>query len=239
MAFELDAIGVLRWSRWADLPWLVHGFATRLAGDFQRPEPKDTTARFGAADLTLRTLRQVHSNTIRPTSEASDAAEGDGLVSNVDGLLLGIRTADCLPLLLLDREQRAVAAVHAGWRGSASQIAVRAVERMAADFGSRPEQLEALIGPCIGSDRYEVGPEVAEHFPPEAILEMEARPRPFLDLATANRLQLERVGLRSAQIHVAGLCTYSRDDWFHSYRRDADRSGRMLAVIGLRDSPGA
>ncbi len=116
MAFELDAIGVLRWSGWADLPWLVHGFATRLAGDFQRPEPKDTTARFGAADLTLRTLRQVHSNTVRPTSEASDATEGDGLVSNADGVLLGIRTADCLPLLLLDREQRAVAAVHAGWR---------------------------------------------------------------------------------------------------------------------------
>lgn len=239
MAFELDAIGVLRWSRWADLPWLVHGFATRLAGDFQRPEPQDTTGRFGAADLTLRTLRQVHSDIVRPASESSDDAEGDGLVSDADGVLLGIRTADCLPLLLLDPEQRAVAAAHAGWRGSAGQIAVRAVERMASDFGSRPEQLEALIGPCIGSDRYEVGPEVAKQLPAEAVREIEGRPRPFLDLATANRLQLEGIGIPAEQIHEAGLCTYDRDDWFHSYRRDAERSGRMLAVIGLRDSPGA
>ncbi len=116
---------------------------------------------------------------------------------------------------------------------------MRAVDRMASDFGSRPDQLEALIGPCIGSDCYEVGSEVAEQFPAAAIREIEGRPRPFLDLATANRLQLEEAGLPSAQIHVAGLCTYSRDDWFHSYRRDAARSGRMLAVIGLRDSPGA
>ena len=239
MAFELDSGGVLRWSSWADLPWLVHGFATRLAGDFRRPEPADTIGRFGAADLTLRTLRQLHSDIVRPASEASNAAEGDGLVSDAAGVLLGIRTADCLPLLLLDREQRAVAAVHAGWRGSVSQIAVRAVERMAADFGSRPEQLEALIGPCIGPDRCEVGPEVAKQFPAAAIRKIEGRPRPFLDLATANRLQLEQTGIPVERIHVAGLCTYARDDWFYSYRRDAERSGRMLAVIGLCDSPGA
>lgn len=236
MAFELDGAGVLRWSGWKNLPWLVHGFATRMAGDFQRPEPADTVARFGAAELTLRTLRQIHSDTVRPVGEATDDAEGDGLVSNAKGELLGVRTADCLPLLLLDRERRAVAAVHAGWRGSAAEIGVRAVERMIADFGSRPSQIEALIGPCIGADRYEVGPEVAEQFPAEAIREIEGEPRPFLDLATANRMQLERVGVPAAQIQVAGVCTYAREDWFHSYRRDADQSGRMLAVIGVRDN---
>jgi YfiH family protein len=236
MAFELDGTGVLRWSGWKDLHWLAHGFATRIAGDFQRPEPANTTALFGAAEMELRTLRQVHSDIVRPVGEASDDAEGDGLVSDAVGQLLGTRTADCLPLLLLDRERRAVAAVHAGWRGSAAEIGVRAVERMVADFGSRPAQIEALIGPCIGSDRYEVGPEVAKQFPAEAIREIAGRPRPFLDLATANRLQMEGVGVPASQIHVAGICTYSRADWFHSYRRDADQSGRMLAVIGLRDN---
>ena len=235
MSWDLDKAGVLRWTPWQELPWLVHGFSTRLAGDFKRPEPAGTPERFGAAEFELITLHQIHSDIVRAAFAAADGVEGDGLVTDQPRELLGVRTADCLPLLLLDRQNRAVAAVHAGWRGTSANIAALAVERMADDFGTSPNQLEALIGPCIGSDHYEVGPEVAEQFPPEVILEVQGKPRPFLDLAAANRLQLQDAGVPGRAIHAANLCTYTREDWFYSYRRSAD-AGRMLAVIGLRDN---
>jgi len=235
MSWDLDNAGVLHWSAWKELPWLVHGFSTRLAGDFERPTPADTPERFGAADFQLCTLKQTHSDIVRAAFAVTDDTEGDGLVTDQPKELLGVRTADCLPLLLLDRKNRAVAAVHAGWRGAAAGIASLAVDRMADDFGTKPNQLEALIGPCIGSDRYEVGLEVAEQFPPEVILEIQGKPRPFLDLIAASRLQLQDAGVPGRAIHAASLCTYSRQDWFYSYRRSAD-TARMLAVIGLRDN---
>lgn len=235
MSWDLDKSGVLHWSAWQELPWLVHGFSTRLAGDFQRPGPDDALKRFDAPDFELCTLKQTHSDIVRAAFESSRDAEGDGLVTDQPKELLGVRTADCLPLLLLDRKHRAVAAVHSGWRGAAAGITSLAVDRMADDFGTQPNQLEALIGPCIGSDHYEVGPEVAEQFPPEVILEIQGKPRPFLDLVAANRLQLQDAGVPGRAIHCASLCTYDREDWFYSYRRSAD-TGRMLAVIGLRDN---
>jgi polyphenol oxidase len=235
MSWDLDKAGVLHWAPWQEAPWLVHGFSTRLAGDFQRPEPADTPQRFGASDFELITLHQTHSEIVRAAFAASEGIEGDGLVTDQPQELLGVRTADCLPLLLLDRQNRAVAAVHAGWRGTAAGIAALAVERMQQDFNTQPNRLEALIGPCIGAEHYEVGLEVAEQFPPEVILEIQGKPRPFLDLAAANKLQLQDAGVPGRAIHCASLCTYTREDWFYSYRRSAD-AGRMLAVIGLRDN---
>jgi YfiH family protein len=235
MSWNLDKAGVLHWSGWQELTWLVHGFSTRLAGDFQRPAPADTPERFGAPDFELCTLKQMHSDIVRAAFAATADAEGDGLVTDQPKELLGVRTADCLPLLLLDRQNRAVAAVHAGWRGAAAGIASLAIDRMADDFGTKPNQIEALIGPCISSDHYEVGLEVAEQFPPDVILEIQNKPRPFLDLVAANRMQLQDAGVPGRAIHVASLCTYTREDWFYSYRRSADAE-RMLAVIGLRDN---
>lgn len=235
MSWDLNKAGMLHWPAWQELPWLVHGFSTRLAGDFQRPEPADTPQRFDAAGFDLITLHQIHSDIVRAAFAAADGTEGDGLVTDQPRELLGVRTADCLPLLLLDRHNRAVAAVHAGWRGTAAGIAGLAVERMQQDFNTQPNRLEALIGPCIGAEHYEVGLEVAEQFPPEVILEIQGKPRPFLDLAAANKLQLQDAGVPGRAIHCASLCTYTREDWFYSYRRSADAE-RMLAVIGLRDN---
>ena len=235
MSWDLDKAGVLHWSAWQELPWLVHGFSTRLAGNFERPEPADTPERFGAADFQLITLHQTHSDIVRASFAATPETEGDGLVTDHPGELLGVRTADCLPLLLLDRQNRAVAAVHAGWRGAAAGIASLAVDRMTDDFGTQPKQLEAVIGPCIGSAQYEIGLEVAEQFPPDVIREFQNKPRPFLDLVAANRLQLQDAGVPAKAIQCANLCTHSREDWFYSYRRAADAE-RMLAVIGLRDN---
>ena len=227
MAFRLDSSGVLRWEDWERFDWLVHGFSTRLAGDFA--EPVGAAERLGADRMELRSLSQIHSGLVH-NADGEFPVEGDGLLGSLPGALLSIRVADCLPVLLLDPQRRAVAAIHAGWRGAAAGIAARVVERMAADFGCRPKDIQALLGPCISAPRFEVGPEVAEQFPAETVIDRQ--PRPHIDLEQAVRLQLGNAGVET--IHGGGLCTYDRDDWFYSYRRQGKASGRMLAVIGIR-----
>ncbi len=236
MSFEVGEDGILRFVPWTAIDWLVHGFSTRAAGDFARPEPTDAAARFGAPEAELVTLRQTHSALvfdIWDVVRAGGSLEGDGLHSDRSATIIGVRTADCLPLLLLDRARRRVAAVHAGWRGSAARIAAHAVAALE-EAGSPPESLEAVIGPCIGAARYEVGPEVAERFEHSAVVEREDWLKPHLDLATANRLQLQAAGVPGDSIHGGGMCTYDEADRFHSHRRDQAQAGRMLAAIGIR-----
>ena len=157
MVFELDARGVLRLRRWMDIPWLVHGFTTRRAGDFRVLQSLDAAvSTLGTQGMVLRTARQVHSDklvvisaNLGPRREVP-RPEADGLLTLQPGHLLGVRTADCLPVLFVDPAKRGVAAVHAGWRGTLKSIARRAVERMAAEFGSEEADIEAAIGPAIG-----------------------------------------------------------------------------------------
>ena len=156
------------------------------------------------------------------------------MVSATAGETIGVRVADCLPLLLVDPNRKAVAAVHAGWRGSAAGIATLAVERMRECYGSRPEDLEAVIGPCISAALYEVGEDVAGNFDPAAVLRGPELPKPHVDLPVANRIQLEVAGLRAENIHGGVHCSLSDAERFHSHRRDGERAGRMIAFIGLR-----
>lgn len=231
--------GMLRVEAWREIPWLVHGFSTRTAGDFSRAEVRERSlASTALGDLSWRAVGQIHSS--RLWVEADDGvaprsgqpAEADGLLTRRAGLLLSVQTADCVPLLLLDRKRRTVAAVHAGWRGTVKQIARRAVERMQSEFASRPADLEAAIGPAIGACCYEVGEDVAAQFDRRAVSARSGRPR--LDLSLANRLQLARAGIPMTQIRCAGLCTHCLGEQFYSYRRDGSRAGRMVAVIGIR-----
>lgn len=235
MSFLYDSLGILRFEPWLELPWLVHGFSTRALGDFKGRSAGESAAALGLEGKVI-TLKQVHSDTVRPAdgeiSGLEPRLEGDGLISRTPGETIGVGIADCLPLLLVDSRKRAVAAVHAGWRGSAARIAALAVERMRADYGSEPADLEAVIGPCISAEQYEVGEDVAGHFEPGAVLR-EGRPKAHVDLAAANRLQLLAAGLREGNIRGGVHCSF-RDPQFHSHRRDAERAGRMIAFIGLR-----
>jgi YfiH family protein len=154
------------------------------------------------------------------------------LLENTPGASVAVKTADCVPILLVDRDRRAVAAVHAGWRGTVAEIARRAVEEMRREFGSDPSELEAAIGPGIGACCYEVGPDVGAHFRQHSEPGREGRAR--VDLAAANRRQLLEAGLDSARIYISGLCTMCRPDEFHSYRRDKQDAGRMFSFVGLR-----
>ena len=141
----------------------------------------------------LATLRQIHSDRCVPAGgQCGCLGEGDALVERAPGTLVGVKTADCIPILLVDAETRSVAAVHAGWRGSANRIAMRAVEAMAREFGTEPGDLHAAIGPGIGLCCYEVGPEVAGRFG------MRAAGPVHLDLPGANRGQLLEAGIPPA-----------------------------------------
>jgi YfiH family protein len=135
--------------------------------------------------------------------------------------------------LLVDRRNRVVAAVHAGWRGTVAEIARRAVESASAEFGCSADGLEAAIGPAIGACCFEVGEEVAAQFDPSLI---QTSAKPHVDLIEANRRQLLRAGLRDELIRRASTCTFCAPQRFYSYRRQGDASGRMIAFAGIRES---
>jgi polyphenol oxidase len=195
-------------------PWLVHGFGTRLA---------DIPARFAQ----LATLKQIHSaSCLAAEGRAGLLGEGDALIENQPGSVVAVKTADCIPILLVDERLRAVAAVHAGWRGTVARIAAGAVAAMGRRFGTRTEDLHAAIGPGIGKCCYEVGAEVAAQFGGQG--------RGHIDLAAANRRQLEEAGVTPARVYASNLCTMCRGEEFDSFRRDREAAGRMYSFAGIR-----
>ncbi len=215
---------------------LVHGFERRVP---DRPaETREETRSRVAASLEplgrLFLLHQVHGvEVVEAPWEGLPA--GDAGVASQPGLILGIETADCLPLLLVDPTRRSVAAAHAGWRGTAAGIAGRAVAALVAR-GSRPEDLLAALGPAIGSCCYEVGPELREAFGPDSAVVLRPGPRGrlHLDLRLANQRQLLRAGLGERSIGHLADCTFCRADEYHSYRREGGGAGRMVSFVGFR-----
>jgi hypothetical protein len=165
--------------------------------------------------------------------------DADILVSNDVSRAVTVRVADCAPVLLGDPVLGVVAAAHAGWRGNALAVAAVAVERLAAEFGSRPENLVAVIGPCIGPDAYEVGESVRDSFlaaghSTESVgrwFSSRNGGRPHLDMWQSNIDQLAGAGVRRANIHCMRACTWSHPDWFFSYRREGEGAGRLVAAI--------
>jgi YfiH family protein len=244
-----DQITFLRSEAIDRIPGLVHAFSTRRGerndfslGPANSPNPmiQMNRARFiaaiSAAGWPIIKLKQVHSNIVvdvSDTSAAGEAAEGDAAITALPGVMLGVQTADCVPILIADRQARAVAAVHAGWRGTAAGIAEATVQRLAAKFEIDPGNLVAVIGPHIGPCCYEVGEDVATQIDPAAIVRMPEFSKPHIDLAAANLAQLVRSGIPGLQIETSSLCTKCRDDLFHSYRRDGKTMGHMLSVIGI------
>ncbi|HSB76437.1 MAG TPA: peptidoglycan editing factor PgeF [Terriglobales bacterium] len=268
-----------------NFPWLVHGFSTRVGGcsaayggsslnlGFTRDDVRASVERNRQAFLralvadpapwTLVTQRQVHSDLIHHVSAAEPHPAGDGLISDRPGLLLGVQTADCLPVLLVDSKRRAAGAFHAGWRGTLRRIVEKGVGEMRRQFGSRPADLRAAIGPSIHSCCYQVGEEVRDKFHSQfayaaelfrevresnpvhekyPLLFLTARapghgPEEillYLDLVAANTRQLIEAGVPVANISASPLCTSCRTGLLFSYRKEKGLVGRMLAVVGVR-----
>lgn len=180
-------------------------------------------------------LKQVHSNWVKSVldSAAGSAGEGDALITDRPGALLSVRTADCLPILIADPTHHAVAAVHAGWRGTAAEIGPATLVAMSGQFGTRAEDVLVAIGPGIGPCCFEVGPEVGSEFERFFPERNDLRVRTRIDLAEANRRQFASAGVPAAQIELLRLCTRCLVEEFHSYRRDGKGSGRMVSAIGI------
>ena len=208
------------------IPGIVHAFSTR------RSDRNDFTLfAAGAAGWPLLKLKQVHSGIVRmmeDRSAAGDAIEGDAAITSLPGVLLSVQTADCVPILLADVNAHTVAAVHAGWRGTAARIVETTVAALPAP------NIVAAIGPHIGVCCYEVGEEVAKAIADAAAIERRPEwPKPHLNLMEANRRQLVKAGVPENQIETSSLCTRCREDLFFSYRRDGARTGHMLSIIGI------
>lgn len=224
------------------VPGIVHGF-----GDARWSEA-DFLAFAASRGLHPVVMNQVHSDTVhRLDAPPTGKPDGDALMTNVPGLLLVIRTADCLPVLLVDPENRAVAAVHCGWRGTEKRILEKAVRAMGEAYGSNPADMLAALGPCIGAACYEVGPEVRQGFLkagfPERVFALRGhvpevrvpvlKPKYLLDLKAANLGLLAALGFNKSQISNPGpACTHCEPRLL-SYRRNPADPRRMYNFVGL------
>lgn len=275
---------------WEKLPWLWHGFSTRIGGvsraytdaegqgelnlGFTTDDSRENVLRnrellaeavTGSAATPIATIRQIHSSVIAiaKQAESGPVCGGDGLITDRPGLLLGVMTADCTPVLVADPRRKVVAAFHAGWRGTVKRIVESGIGRMQLEFGSRPDDLIAAIGPGIGPCCYAVGEEVLSEFRsqfvyadqlfhevydddpvkrkyPMLFLTQRAPghsptgPALHLNVTEANRRQLLDAGLKPASIKMAGGCTQCQPELYFSHRGQQGRAGRMMNVIGIR-----
>ena len=293
MAKKLDksALTILQAEPLTRIPWLVHGFSTRTGGfsraygaetlnlGFTKQDSRSTIEHNRAAFLLqlgatsgkklwpLVTPRQIHSDLIHCVDEPpNEQLVGDGLMTRAPGILLGIQTADCLPVILVDTKWRAVGVFHAGWRGTVKRIVEKGVGEMRRWFGTLPGNIKAAIGPGIHACCYDVGPEVRQQFESQfayaehlfretkesdpvrekyPLLFLSARApghselptKIFLDLVEANRRQLIDAGISPKNISASPLCTACRPDLLFSYRAEKGVTGRMIGVAGVRNSP--
>ena len=195
---------------------------------------------------------QVHGCVIREVTNpltTRDELEGvDALTTDVPGVAISVRTADCIPVLLYDPVHRAVAAVHDGWRGTVQKLSRKVIDFMQGRYGTVASDLQAVIGPGIGPDSFQVGQEVVDAFreagfPMDEILKDCGPKAPtadnpmacglHIDLWLANRWLLESAGVKPDNIQVAGVCTYRNNDRFFSARREGLKCGRIINVIKL------
>jgi len=240
----------------------TNGFSTRLGGVSPFPENALNLAGFdedtqnnifenrrrflnvfdGRYDLA--TAWQVHGEGIKIVKTHRDVSNShkkfDALISNLDKILVGVKTADCVPILLGDVTNKAFAAVHAGWRGAAQSIVRKSVEKMSETYGSDPKNLICAIGPAAGCEKYEVGRDVISAFEKSFFTSGKYftathEGHALIDLHLVNKDQLIGSGVPEKRIFIAPFCTIMRTDLFFSYRIERKRygkTGRLLSVIG-------
>ena len=226
---------------WERFPDLIHGFSAQV------DDRAAALVELCHAPLPLLTLKQVHGNEICTITQDTqkfqrtdvERPQADGMITSETGQVLGIVTADCVPVLMVAPDNGLVAALHAGWRGTAKAICSRAIEQLKTDWRVSPERLWVAFGPAIGGCCYEVSRQIGEELCRQwGEGDGQAwRPRGehgLLDLRTVNRLQCEHLGVPAEHIQNVGPCTFCGGRAFASYRREGAGAGRQLSVIGWR-----
>jgi YfiH family protein len=219
--------------RLEQIPFLIHGFGIRLWKDDDyknRPELKDFKLVF---------LDQIHSNIIQVIDNIPEEKFiGDAMITGLPFLLLVIKTADCLPALIVDEPRKVIAAVHCGWRGTSKRVVQKVIQSMKDLYGSNPGALLVALGPCIGHECYEVGEDVYQSFKQEGLSIEFFRNHPLrrqeylFDLKGANLSQMVSAGVEEKNIFSADTCTHCHES-LPSFRRDKDKAGRTLSFIGM------
>ncbi|NMB82498.1 MAG: peptidoglycan editing factor PgeF [Ignavibacteria bacterium] len=177
--------------------------------------------------------KQIHSDTIKFVENPGLLGESDSLITTKPNIGLAISAADCTPIFIYDRANKIIAAVHSGWRGTQKKILKKVLSNLSYHYKSKPENLFTFIGPAISQKNYEVGKDVAVLFDQKYL--MIENQRIYLDVTFANKDFLLNFGIPEENIEVSNLCTYAEKDLLHSYRRDGEKSGRMIGVIALKE----
>ncbi len=258
---EKDGIKVLI-NRVLEENGFANGFSTRIGGVSEFPENSLNLAGYDEdseeniaenrrrflslfdKNYALASVWQIHSADVRVVKDLADTKDGnykmDALISDAENVLLGVKTADCVPVLVADVKTKAFAAIHAGWRGTVQSIVVNAIEKLKETYGTNPKDLICAIGPAATCKNYEIGQDVIdafrEKFPDsENIFTPTKENHALIDLHTANNQQLKSSGVLPENIYVAPLCTMERNDLFFSYRVEKKlfgKTGRLMSVIG-------
>lgn len=279
---------ILKAESFARIPWLVHGFSTRKGGvskvyggaslnlGITEQDTREAVERNreiflkalvatnGSKTWPMVPMHQIHSAIIHRVEHVpEEMLQGDGLITDVPGVLLTVRTADCVPVLIADGKKHAVGAFHAGWRGTLARIVEKGVGEMRRQFGSDPVDLVAAIGPCIHACCYEVSDDFPDKFRaqfeysdslfeevfdsnslhlkyPLLFLNQrapghgDAASKLHLNLVEANRRELLNAGVAEQNIWASDLCTSCRTDLLFSHRAEFGQTGRMMAAIGIK-----
>lgn len=249
---------------------VAHAFSTRMGGvskghfstmnfSFTRgDDPADVKENFrrmaDALQVSMEKMVvtwQTHTTNVRTVSE-SDFGKGvlydrdyrdiDGLITNIPGVTLVTFFADCVPLYFLDTKNKAIGLSHSGWRGTVNRMGNVTLKAMAQEFGTKPEDVIACVGPSICQDCYEVGPEVIEQFQTnfdkkyhEALFYEKPNGKFQLNLWEANRIVLREAGVPETQISITDICTYCNPDLLFSHRRSAEKRGNLCAFLSLKE----
>ena len=241
----------------------ANGFSTRIGGVSDFPENSLNLAGFDEdsaeniaenrrrflsvfeEDFTLASAWQVHGDGVKIVKTLEDAENDiekfDSLISNLPNILVGVKTADCVPILIGDAKTNSFAAIHAGWRGTVESIAIKAIEKMKNEFGTNPKDLVCAIGPAASCRNYEIGQDVIDAFEEKfstggKLFKETRKGHALIDLHLANKEQLLSIGVPVENIFTAPFCTMERTDLFFSYRQEKKvygKTGRLMSVIGL------
>lgn len=191
--------------------------------------------KIGISEEQVTFQKQIHSTNIKYSERGQFIKDCDAIYTNKNDVFLAVSTADCIPVFLYEPGRRVVAAIHSGWRGTAGKIVTKTIEEMVKRFDINVSEVIAYIGPGISVRNYEVGREVAKYFGED--VRMENQGRYYVDLKRDNYGQLRNAGIPQRNIEVNEMCTFKERELLHSYRRDGEKSGRMMGIIGIRGAP--